>query len=138
MDPRNIFDYKCHTCKQTKEPNEYGFNSQTKTLRVTCNVCHQKRTDREDILKKKQQALRREFEAQEALRYRAPVTSDEEPHTPMIINLPNYDTTTEEHGLPSSLPANYYHGEPEPEPAPEITPEPSESEDLSMFLTMDF
>ncbi len=46
MDPRTIFNYKCHTCKQTKEPGEFGHNSQTRTLRVTCNTCHQKRTER--------------------------------------------------------------------------------------------
>ena len=46
MDPRNIFDYKCHNCKQMREPGEYGYNSQTKALRVTCNTCHRKWTER--------------------------------------------------------------------------------------------
>ncbi len=51
MDPRTIFNYKCHTCKQTKEPGEFGHNSQTGKLRVTCNTCHQKRSEREAKLR---------------------------------------------------------------------------------------
>ncbi len=51
MDPRNIFAYNCHTCKQTKEPADFGYNNQTKTKRVTCNVCHCKRTQRAAILR---------------------------------------------------------------------------------------
>ena len=53
MDPRTINEYKCHTCKETKEPWEYGYNHQTKTKRVTCNVCHQKRTEGKAKLKER-------------------------------------------------------------------------------------
>ncbi len=51
MDTRNLFNYKCHTCKQTKEPDEFGYNTQTKTKRVTCNVCHGKRSERAATLR---------------------------------------------------------------------------------------
>ncbi len=51
MDPRTIFAYKCHNCKQMKEPDDFGYNNQTKTKRVTCNVCHRKRSERKDALK---------------------------------------------------------------------------------------
>ena len=78
MNPRDIFDYKCHTCKQIKEPNEYGFNSQTRKPRVTCNVCHQKRTEREDSLKLRKRALRLHIQEQEALIYTSPDTTEEE------------------------------------------------------------
>jgi hypothetical protein len=122
-----------------KEPNEYGFNSQTKKPRVTCNVCHQKRTDREEALKLRKLALRRENQAQLALQYEAqsitPEESDEELYGRVIINLPltSEMNTEEQAGL-----ARYTNGQPEDEPAPENTPEPPEPEDLSMFLTMDF
>ncbi len=51
MESRNIFSYKCHTCKETKEPDEFGYNNQTTTKRVTCNVCHRKRSERAATLK---------------------------------------------------------------------------------------
>ena len=51
MDTRNLFNYKCHTCKHTKEPDEFGYNTQTKTKRVTCNVCHGKRSERAATLR---------------------------------------------------------------------------------------
>jgi hypothetical protein len=87
MNSRDIFDYKCHTCKQTKEPNEYGYNSQTRTLRVTCNICHQKRTDREDALKLRKQALRLQIQEQQTLSYTASDTTEEE-EVRGIIHLP--------------------------------------------------
>mgnify|MGYP002811282503 CR=1 FL=1 len=51
MESRNLFNYKCHNCKQTKEPDEFGYNNQTKTKRVTCNVCHRKKSERAKALK---------------------------------------------------------------------------------------
>jgi DNA-directed RNA polymerase subunit RPC12/RpoP len=53
MDPRTIFNYKCHNCKQEKEPDDFGYNNQTKTKRVTCNDCHQKRTEGKAKLKER-------------------------------------------------------------------------------------
>ncbi len=53
MDQRTIYEYKCHTCKEMKEPFEYGYNHQTRTKRVTCNVCHQKRTEGKAKLKER-------------------------------------------------------------------------------------
>ena len=51
MENRNLFNYKCHTCAETKEPDEFGYNNQTKTKRVTCNVCHRKKSERAKALK---------------------------------------------------------------------------------------
>ena len=53
MENRNLLTYKCHTCKETKEPDDFGYNNQTKTKRVTCNVCHQKRTEGKAKLKER-------------------------------------------------------------------------------------
>ncbi len=53
MENRNLFAYKCHTCKETKEPDDFGYNNQTKTKRVTCNDCHQKRTEGKAKLKER-------------------------------------------------------------------------------------
>jgi hypothetical protein len=82
MDPRTIFDYKCHKCKRTKEPGEYGFNNQTKTKRVTCNTCHQKRTEREDY-RLRDTRLRAEAALMPPP---APETTEEEPR--VIVYLP--------------------------------------------------
>ena len=48
MDPRTIFNYKCHKCKRTQEPGDFGYNNQTKTKRVTCTNCNKKRTERDN------------------------------------------------------------------------------------------
>ncbi len=72
MDPRTIYEYKCHTCKETKEPWEYGHNHQTKTKRVTCNVCHQKRTEGKAKLKERRTQAQAQAQTQAEAYYETP------------------------------------------------------------------
>ncbi len=58
MDGRDIFDYKCHTCKQLREHHEFGYNKQTGRKRVTCNFCHQKKTERTERHREAEAQLR--------------------------------------------------------------------------------
>ena len=48
MNPRDIFDYKCSTCKQMHEPSYFGWNERTGARLKTCNMCRRKQIDRED------------------------------------------------------------------------------------------
>jgi hypothetical protein len=90
MDPRTIFDYKCHNCKRTKEPGEFGYNKQTKTKRVTCNPCHQTRTEA------KQRARDRRATLPTETGVFTGVTSDTSEEGPrVIVHLPS-GTTEEE------------------------------------------
>ncbi len=82
MESRNIFNYKCHTCKETKEPNEFGYNNQTKTKRVTCNVCHLRRSERAKALKESR-AL-----AQAATQHIMGDTATEEEETRIVAYIP--------------------------------------------------
>jgi hypothetical protein len=91
MEPRTIFNYKCHTCKQTKEPGEFGHNSQTGKLRVTCNTCHQKRTEREAKLR----TSRLGTPAVAAFVHPDPETTEEEHGIPEIVRL-DWETSEEE------------------------------------------
>jgi hypothetical protein len=91
MDSRNIFDYQCHTCKQTKEPGEFGINSQTRKKLVTCFVCHSKRTERAAKLR----TSRLGTPAVAAFVHAAPDTTEEEPGIPEIVRL-DWETSEEE------------------------------------------
>ena len=91
MDPRTLHEYKCHTCKEVKEPFEYGDNHQTKTKRVTCNVCHQKRTEGKAKLKERRSeaaaaaAAEVYYETPEVDHTMTPSTEEEEEQESRVI-----------------------------------------------------
>ena len=89
MDNRNLFAYKCHTCKQTKEPNEFGYNNQTKMKRVTCDVCQRKRSERAAALRETRAQAQPEIVHHDTGEVDHQMTeSTEEPETRLIVYLP--------------------------------------------------
>ena len=56
-DPRELYSYKCHTCKIIKEPEEFGDNNQTSFKLVTCKTCFSKKEAAE------RRARQREYDA---------------------------------------------------------------------------
>ena len=91
MENRNLFAYKCHTCKETKEPDDFGYNNQTKTKRVTCNDCHQKRTEGKAKLKERRSeaaaaaAAEVYYETPEVDHTMTPSTEEEEEQESRVI-----------------------------------------------------
>jgi hypothetical protein len=63
MNPRDIFEYKCSTCKQMHEPNYFGWNERTGARLKTCNMCRRKRSDREQAARERKTELEQELVA---------------------------------------------------------------------------
>ena len=53
MNPRDIYDYNCSTCKKMCEPSEFGNNERTGARLKTCKICRTKREDREERLRER-------------------------------------------------------------------------------------
>ncbi len=49
MDPRDIFDYKCSSCKAMWEPQYFGWNQRTGARLKTCNFCRAIRAARAEV-----------------------------------------------------------------------------------------
>ena len=49
MNPRDIFDYKCSSCKAMWEPQYFGWNKRTGARLKTCNFCRAVRAARADV-----------------------------------------------------------------------------------------
>ncbi len=103
MENRNLFAYKCHTCKETKEPDDFGYNNQTKTKRVTCNDCHQKRTEGKAKLKERRSeaaaaaaAAEVYYETPEVDHTMTPSTEEEEEQESRVIFYMPLATSEEE------------------------------------------
>ena len=116
MDPRNIFDYKCSTCKRIGEPDDFGINERTGAKLKTCKICRRKRLERENAFRERQIAFNNSF-----------IEFAEEPTvTPMIV----YSLTTSE-GAASNpvifLPVSTTEAEAESEAEPDEEQEPEQT-----------
>jgi hypothetical protein len=61
MNPREIFDYKCSTCKRMGEPGDFGNNERTGAKLKTCKICRRKRLERENAFRERQIAFNNVF-----------------------------------------------------------------------------
>ncbi len=68
MNPRDIFDYKCSSCKALWEPQYFGWNKRTGARLKTCNYCRQVRLARAEVNRASQAVLAREFREPEERR----------------------------------------------------------------------
>ena len=114
MNLREIFDYKCSSCKRMGEPGDFGINERTGAKLKTCKICRRKRLERENAFREREIAFNNSF-----------IEFAEEPTvTPMIV----YSLTTSD-GAASNpvifLPVSTIESEAEPdeEQEPEQTPE---------------
>ena len=112
MNPRDIFDYKCSTCKQMHEPNYFGWNERTGARLKTCNMCRRKRLERENAFRERVIAFNNSF-----------IEFVEEPTvTPMIgVSLTTSDGAASNPVI--LLPVSTTEAEPDEEHEPEQTPE---------------
>ena len=59
MNPRDIEDYKCSTCKRMWAPSYFSWNERTGARLNTCNMCRRKRLDRERAARERRLELDR-------------------------------------------------------------------------------
>ncbi len=65
MNPRDIEDYKCSSCKVTKAPNYFGWNQRTGARLKTCNYCRHMRSESDYAAKERKLQASREYQAPE-------------------------------------------------------------------------
>ena len=114
MDPREIFDYKCSSCKRMGEPGDFGINERTGAKLKTCKICRRKRLERENAFRERQIAFNNVF-------------------IPFETQMPDPTDLTSTDGLGPHrifiIPASSSEIEPPPREAaePEAEPEPEET-----------
>ena len=44
-----LFSYRCHRCKKMREPGEYSEEVYTSRIKTTCDICYEKKKERERV-----------------------------------------------------------------------------------------
>ncbi len=123
MNPRDIFDYKCSSCKAMWEPQYFGWNQRTGARLKTCNFCRAIRAARAEVRRESGLLEAVPEVTSEPVLWDAAAelnteTSESPRGEPQIVMLPPDSKEAYPTLNPSSSSAadSYYCYEPEPEP----------------------